>query len=126
MNSKLKKEYFTDKIHSSEGNMKETWNTINMLINKRPKTTMISSLLVDGNIVTKPEKISDSMNKYFCNIGEELSKDIPYKFNSFLSNQIHAPDKSFIFTPINAEHIKTISKFKSSHGFGLDRISSFS
>ena len=107
--------------------MKDTWNTINMLINKRPKTTMISSLLVDGNVVTKPEKMADSMNKYFCNIREELCKDIPYKLNSFFSNQIRAPDKSFIFTSINAEHIiKTISKSKSSHGFGLDRISSFS
>ena len=127
MNSKPKKEYFTGKIHSCEGNMKDTWNTINMLINKRPKTKMISSLLVDGNVVAKPEEIADSMNKYFCSIGEELSKDIPYKLNSFLNNQIHAPDRSFIFTPITAEHIiKAISKFKSSHGFGLDNISSFS
>ena len=70
MNSKLKKEYFTDKIHSCEGNIKNTWSTINMLINKRPKTTMISFLLVDGNVVAKPEKIPVSMNKYFCSIGE--------------------------------------------------------
>ena len=66
------------------------------------------------------------MNKYFSSIGEELSKDISYKLNSFLSNQNHASDKSFIFTPINAEHIiKAISMFKSSHGLGLDNISSF-
>ena len=87
---------------------------------------MISSLIVDGNVVTKPERIADYMNKYFCNIGEELGKDIPYILNSFLSNQIHAPDRSFILTPINAEHIiKAISKFQSSYGFGLDNISSF-
>ena len=122
MNSKLKKEYFTDKIHSCEGNMKDTWSTITMLINKRLKTTLISSLLVNGDVVTKSVKTADSMNKYFCNIGEELSKDIPYKLNSFSSNQIHAPDRSFIFTPII---IKAIYKFKSSHGFGLDNISSF-
>ena len=126
MKSKLKKEYFTDKIRSCERNMKDTWNTINLLINKQPKTTIISSLLVDGNVVTKPEKIADSMNKYFCSIGEELSKDIPYNLNSFLSNQIHAPDRSFIFPPINAEHIIiAISKVKYSHGFGLENISSF-
>ena len=85
-----------------------------------------TSLLVDGNAVTKPDKIADSMNKYFCSIGGELSKDIPYKLNSFLSNHIHAPDRPFIFTPTNAEHIITaISIFKSSHGFGADNISSF-
>jgi len=43
MNSKLKKEYLTNKIHSSEGNIKDTWSTINMLINKWPETTMTSS-----------------------------------------------------------------------------------
>ena len=97
-----------------------------MLINKRLKTTMIWSLLVDGNVVTKPEKITDSLNKYFCSIREELSKGIPCKLDSLLGNQIHTPDRSFIFTPINAEHIiKAISWFMSSHGFGLDNISSF-
>ena len=71
-------------------------------------------------------KIADSMNKYFCII-EERSKDISYKLNSFISNQDHAPERLFIFAPINAEHIiKAISKFKSSHGLGLDNISSFS
>ena len=97
-----------------------------MLINKRLKITMISSLLVDGNVETKPEKITDSINKYFCSIGEELSKGIPYKLDSLLSNQIHTPDRSFIFTPINAEHIsKAISSFMSSRELDLDNISSF-
>ena len=50
-----------------------------MLISKRPKITMISSLVVDDNFVTEPEKIADSINKYFCNIEKELSKDIPYQ-----------------------------------------------
>ena len=38
-----------------------------MLIIKWPETTMLSSLLVDGNVVTKPKKIADAMNIYFCN-----------------------------------------------------------
>ena len=79
MNSKPKNEHFTDKIHSCKGNIKDTWSTANMLITKRQKMTMVSSLLVDGNAVTKPEKIGDFMNKYFRIIGGELSKDIPCK-----------------------------------------------
>ena len=69
MNSERERECSTDKIHSCEGNIKDTSSTINMLINKRP-TTMISSLLVDGNVVRKPEEIADSMYKCFCSIGE--------------------------------------------------------
>ena len=34
LNMKLKKNYFSAKIQSCEGNMKKTWATINKLINK--------------------------------------------------------------------------------------------
>ena len=74
MNSKFKQECSRDKIHCCEGNMKDTLSTINMLINKRLKTTMISSPLIDGNVVTKPEKIADSMNRYSAVVEKSLAK----------------------------------------------------
>ena len=92
LNSKLKKQYFTDKIHSCEGNLKETWTAINMLINRRSKTTNITSLQVDVTNITKPNVITDSMNKYFFSIGEELSKNVPSKINPFIRNPTLAPD----------------------------------
>ena len=126
LNSKLKKRYFTEKIHSCEGNIKETWATINKLINKRSKTTNITSLKVNDEMITKPDLIADSMNKYFCSVGEQLSKNIPIRMNSFISNQTLARKSTFNFSPINAQDlIKAMSKFKSSQGFGMDNISSF-
>ena len=77
LNTKLKKAYFSQKIADCQGNMKETWNTINKLINKRSKTTHISSLVVDEECLTKSSEIADSMNYYFCNIGSKLSSKIP-------------------------------------------------
>ena len=88
LNTRLKKSYFTDKIHSCEGNIKETWTTINKLINKRSKTTNITSLRVDDETITKPDLIAESMNEYFCNVGEQLSKKIPKKMNSFISREL--------------------------------------
>ena len=79
LNTKLKKRYFTDKIHSCEGNIKETWTTINKLINKRSKTTNITSLKVDDETITTPDLLAESMNKYFCSVGAQHSKKIPYK-----------------------------------------------
>ena len=66
LNTRLKKRYFTDKIHSCEGNIKETWTTINKLINKRSKTTNVTSLTVNDETITKPDLIAESVNKYFC------------------------------------------------------------
>ena len=66
LNTKLKKRYFTGKIHFYEGNIKEAWVSISKLINKRSKTTSITSLKVDDMTITKPDSIADSMNKYFA------------------------------------------------------------
>ena len=37
MNSRLTKEYFTNKLNECEGDLKQTWSTINKLVNKRSK-----------------------------------------------------------------------------------------
>ena len=105
LNTRLKKSYFTDKIHSCEGNIKETWTTINKLINKRSKTTNITSLRVDDETISKPDLIAESMNKYFCSVGEQLCKKIPKKMNSSISSQILAPESNFSFSPVNAEDL---------------------
>ena len=77
MNADLQKTYFTNKIEEAEGNVKETWSTINKLINKRSKTTTIKSLRVDGINIFDSKEITNSMNHLFCTVGEKLSNDIP-------------------------------------------------
>ena len=74
LNTKLKKRHFTDKILSCEENVKETLTIINKLINKRSKTTIITSLRVDDKTITKPDLTAESMNKYFCSVGEQLGR----------------------------------------------------
>ena len=78
LNKKLKKEYFSKKIAHNKGNLKETWKTINLLLNKRSKTTNIESLKVDDQDVVDNAEIAQSMNKFFCRVGEKLSDDIPH------------------------------------------------
>ena len=41
LNKKLKKQYFSDKINNNKGNMKDSWQTINQLLNKRSQSTNI-------------------------------------------------------------------------------------
>ena len=56
--------------------MKETWKTINQLVNKRSKTTNISSLQEENKVLTGCEEIAESMNQYYCSIGQNLSSKI--------------------------------------------------
>ena len=53
MNSRLKREYFANKLNECEGDLKQTWSTVNKLINKRSKSTQIHSLKVDDTILCK-------------------------------------------------------------------------
>ena len=106
--------------------MKETWNTINKLINKRSKTTNISSLVVDEECLTLSSEIADSMNGYFCNIGSKLSSKMPNIENpllngDYLINENHA---RFDFQTIRPDELsKIMNKFKTSQSSGIDGIS---
>ena len=83
LNLTLKRQYFSEKLSMQQGNMKESWKTINQLLNKRSKTTNIESLKDDkGNNMVDKQEIAETMNKFFCSIGKDLAKNIK-------ENQIH-------------------------------------
>ena len=118
MNSELKKQYFTDKVHSCEGSIKEVWTIINRLINKRSKTTNISTLLINGTIITESSLIADTINKYFCSIGKELSKHIHFKVNSFTRNQVML-QTAHLYPHLLSQAILLMLFLKSNRGVGL-------
>ena len=115
-------------IQEAKGNVKETWSTINKLINKRSKTTTIQSLRVDGITIFDSKEIANSMNQFFCTVGEKLSKDIPETENPLLNDEyiVNPKNATFSFAPVTPKQlIETMGKFKTSQGSGLDCISSF-
>ena len=68
------------------------------------------------------------MNQFFCNVGDELSKDIPDTEISLLMGEhtINPSNATFIFAPVVSEQVAlAMNKIKTSHGYGLDEISSF-
>ena len=74
-----KREYFTDKIASFEGDLKNTWKTINNILNKKSKTTNITTLNIDDKHISNTAGIAEAMNNCFCTIGATLSEKIPQK-----------------------------------------------
>ena len=59
LNVTLKRQYFSDKILQQKGNMKESWQTINQLLNKRSKSTNIYSLSDSSQTLFDKQRISD-------------------------------------------------------------------
>ena len=108
LNLTLKRQYFSEKISMQQGNMKESWKTINQLLNKRSKTTSIESLKDDkGNNIVDKQEIAETMNKFFCSIGKDLAKNIKEKPNPLLSGeyQINKEGKTFRFGAVSEQNI---------------------
>ena len=85
MNREVKTAYFSDKLQASQGDLKETWATINKLVNKRSKTTNITALEVDGQTIDDPVGMANSMNDFFSNICVKLCNDISDTGNDLLN-----------------------------------------
>ena len=125
VNIDLKRDYFTNKIASHEGDIKSTWKTITLVLNKKSKTTQITTLDVDGEKISNHEAIAEHMNTYFCNIGQDLSKKTPATLNPLLKGEypVNPEGTRFHFQPVNSNQVASVlGKFKSSMGFGTECI----
>ena len=110
-----------------KSNMKETWQTINQLLNERSKSTSIDLPQDQDKTISNKAGPSQSMNSFFCSTGKDLGSKIgrydPQIFCDYLLNRNAA---KFAFKSINAEQIrKAIGKLKTSKSFGDDGISSY-
>ena len=83
LNRKLKREHFSSKRELNKGNIKETWKTINQLVNKRSKTTEILTIREGDRVISDPTEIADSMNQFFRNVGKDLGDKIKQRESSF-------------------------------------------
>ena len=128
LNTKLKRQYFASRVSKFKGNMKESWKAINLLFNKRSKSTNIDLLRDQNRTISNKKEISQSMNDFFCSIGKDLASKIeggydPLTFCDYFVNSIAA---KFVFKSINAEQVReAIGKLRASKSFGDDGISSY-
>ena len=90
--------------------------------------TIISSLSDGNQLILNPQDIENKMNSFFCNVGDQLSNEIPNAKNSLLEGSINVNpgNLSFLFSPILPQQvIKAMNKFKTSRTLDLDLISSY-
>ena len=124
----LKRQYFSDKILQQKGNMKESWQTINQLLNKRSKSTNIYSLSDSSQTLFDKQRMLDKMNQFFCSVGKTLAADIDVTHNPLLSGEFSINDggKIFNFRAINEGDLqKAMAKMKIKKSFGNDNISGY-
>ena len=118
-----KNEYFRNKLSNAK-NSKESWQTINELLNKKPKTTEVKELDINGQLITDDDEIADAFNQYFSTIGSTLSDKIigngidPMRFVTPIEGSL------FNFTSITLQEIiVALNEIKCSKSPGIDGIS---
>ena len=106
--------------------MKESWQTINQLLNKRSKSANIDRLSDSSHTLFDKQIISDKMNQFFCSVGKTLAADIDVTPNPFLSGDfsINDGEKVFNFRAINEgdDLHKGMAKMKIKKSFGNGNI----
>ena len=108
--------------------MKESWKTINELLNKRSKSSNIDSLKESGSETVHKKDIPDAMNSYFCSVGKDLADKISPVANPLLSGdfEMNKAKAKFHFRTIEVQEIRdAFAKVKTAKSFGIDNISSY-
>ena len=107
---------------SHNGDLKNTWKTVNLVLNKKSRNTQIISLDVDGKQVCDNKAIAESMNDFFWNIGKNLSDKLPQTENSLIERRFYVNEHNlrFEFQAVNLARVeKVFGKFKKSLGLAL-------
>ena len=122
-----KREFCLQSIDSNKHNPKEMWKNINLIIGRImgrcSKTTVIPSIKVTNNILTKEEDIAKPFNTYFTEVGENLAINLE-ESNKHFSEYITPVTSKYEFSTVTNDLIShAISDMKSSKAAGLDEIS---
>ena len=119
--------YCKDHVELNKQNPKEMWKNINQVISGKgrySKTTTISAIKDDlDNTIHDEKLIADRLNKYFVEVGPNLSNNLPPGSGDF-SEYLEPVHCVFNFSNITDDAVlRKILKLKSNKGVGPDNIS---
>ena len=119
-----KKDYYSSKIAVQKFNPKKAWKSINSLLGRENKPTVVNEITVGNNNLTCPEDIAEGFNECFSNIGPELSSKIDssnYNFETYIKS---AKSEFAAFQPVTVSQIShLLHGLSDNKATGIDKIS---
>ena len=74
---KSREKHYVNYFDSCKNNMKKTWKGINELMSSGKKSSNITQIEHNKELITDSKKIVDTFNNFFANVGPEVDKNIP-------------------------------------------------
>ncbi len=122
-----KKIYYETLFQKFKDDIKGTWKTINGILNKTKRKRNFPCFFRDGDKILNDKRvITNKFNKYFANVGFNLSENIKMPRNKTFHNYLkHKYCNNFQFKNINEEIVLSIiDKLAPKTSCGFDGISS--
>ena len=121
-----KKEYYSTRIADEGTNPKKAWKTINNLLGRKNKQTVINELKLGDNSLTNPKDIAEVFNDYFANIGQNLASNQTDNINLNIETDVKKAESEFTaFQPVTISQVyQLLTGLSSNKATGVDKISS--
>ena len=117
--------YYKSIINKHNNASKNLWNTFGKILNsKKIKHNKIASININGEQQTEPNKITETFNKFFSEIGGNLAKNFPDDFSEF-KNYLgeSTPHSMFLSGTFESEITKIIKSLKNTNSTSHDNFS---
>ena len=119
-----KKNYYQSYFEKYKKTTSKIWEGIRSIVNINYKKKSFPNALSEGDkIIKDPQKIANSFNNFFTNIGPDIAKKIPKSSKSYKNFLQKKTLKSFYFFPTNENEVsKIINNFKNGKSAGPNSI----
>ena len=125
--AETKRLYYHNTFQNYKNNVKQTWNVIHDTLDKRnQKTNLPISIEHNNTLITDPNKLANTFNDYFANIGTNLAENIcQYGNNEMYQQYLQTQSQcSCTFEKVNEDNIlKIIIKMDNKSSSGYDGLS---
>ena len=74
---KAEKNHYSTLIEQNKGNLCKMWKLLKQVINKNKVSNCNNSFIINNQSVKDEGLVAEAFNKYFVNVGTQLSKNIP-------------------------------------------------
>ena len=104
----LKKKYYELQFDITKRNIKQTWQLVNDVINRKKKETVyVTEFKKDNEHVTNRKEIVNRFNDYFVNDGPNLAKKITANTNLSFKDYLKGSFvDSMLLSPVCGQEIK--------------------
>jgi hypothetical protein len=74
---KAKQTFYKESFFTYKNNIKKIWHNINELLGHEQRNGSLKNLIYNGQELSTPTSMAEAFNDYFCNIANNLCKELP-------------------------------------------------